>query len=60
MKTIMPFKPNYHQERASRDRAKNAKKQEKLRKREQAAAERKARASASGTEQTRAPDDQLQ
>ncbi|HEX5278975.1 MAG TPA: hypothetical protein VFW28_02740 [Micropepsaceae bacterium] len=38
----MPFKPNYHQERASRDRVKNERKQEKLRKREAAAAERKA------------------
>jgi hypothetical protein len=38
----MAFKPNYHQERATRERAKNAKKQEKLRKREEAAAERKA------------------
>jgi hypothetical protein len=38
----MPVKPNYHQERASRERAKNAKNQEKLRKREETAAERKA------------------
>jgi hypothetical protein len=38
----MPSKPNYHQERVSRERAKNARKQEKLRKREEAAAERKA------------------
>jgi len=38
----MAFKPNYNQERASRERAKNVKKQEKLRKREEAAAERKA------------------
>ncbi len=37
----MPVKHNYHQERASRERAKNARKQEKLRKREEAAAERK-------------------
>ena len=47
----MPFKPNYHQERASRERAKNAKKQEKLRKREEAAAERK-----SAREKDRGPE----
>jgi hypothetical protein len=35
------FKVNYHQERASRERVKNARKQEKLRKREEASAERK-------------------
>jgi len=38
----MAFKPNYRQERASRERTKNERKQEKLRKREEAAAERKA------------------
>jgi hypothetical protein len=37
----MPFKPNYNQERASRERTKNAKKQEKLRKRDEATAQRK-------------------
>jgi hypothetical protein len=57
----MAFKPNYYQERASRERVKNAKKQEKLRKREEAAAERKAaRDKESGTEQTQTPDDQNQ
>jgi hypothetical protein len=57
----MAFKPNYYQERASRERVKNAKKQEKLRKREEAAAERKAaRDKESGTEQTPTPDDQNQ
>lgn len=56
----MPFKPNYHQERASRERAKNERKQEKLRKREEAAAQRKAARDASSTAgQTRTPDDQL-
>jgi hypothetical protein len=56
----MPFKPNYHQERASRERAKNERKQEKLRKREAAAAERKAARDASSIAgQTRTPDDQL-
>jgi hypothetical protein len=57
----MAFKPNYYQERASRERVKNAKKQEKLRKREEAAAERKAaRDKESGTEPTQTPDDQNQ
>ena len=57
----MAFKPNYYPERASRERVKNAKKQEKLRKREEAAAERKAaRDKESGTEPTQTPDDQNQ
>lgn len=55
----MPFKPNYHQERASRERAKNERKQEKLRKREAAAAERKAaRDTSPEAGQSQTPDDQ--
>jgi hypothetical protein len=38
----MAMKPNYRQERATRDRAKEAKKQEKLRRREEDSAKRKA------------------
>ena len=38
----MPFKPNYRQARGERDRSKQQKKQEKLRKREEDAARRKA------------------
>ena len=38
----MAMKPNYRQERLSRERNKDAKKQEKLRKREEDAARRKA------------------
>jgi hypothetical protein len=38
----MPFKPNYNQQRADRERAKQKKQQEKLRKREEDAARRKA------------------
>jgi hypothetical protein len=38
----MAFKPNYNQERATRDRNKQQKKQEKLQKREEDAAKRKA------------------
>lgn len=38
----MVFKPNYNAQRAERTRAKQAKKEEKLREREQAATRRKA------------------
>lgn len=38
----MAMKPNYRQERMSRERNKDAKKQEKLRKREEDSAKRKA------------------
>ena len=38
----MVFKPNYNAQRAERNRAKQAKKDEKLREREEAAARRKA------------------
>lgn len=38
----MAMKPNYRQERASRERAKDQKKQEKLRRREEESAKRKA------------------
>ena len=38
----MAMKPNYRQERAARDRGKESKKQEKLRRREEDAAKRKA------------------
>jgi hypothetical protein len=37
----MVFKPNYNQQRAERDRAKQAKKEAKLREREEQAAERR-------------------
>ena len=38
----MPFKPNYRQARGERDRAKQHKKEERLRKREEDTARRKA------------------
>jgi len=38
----MVFKPNYNMQRAERNRAKQAKKDEKLREKEEAAARRKA------------------
>jgi hypothetical protein len=45
----MVFKPNYNMQRAERNRAKQAKKDEKLREKEEAAARRKAELE-SGTE----------
>ena len=38
----MAIRPNYRQDRAARERVKDSRKQEKLRKREEASAERKA------------------
>lgn len=38
----MPFKPNYNMERSDRDRAKAMKKKEKLQRREEESAKRKA------------------
>jgi hypothetical protein len=46
---IMVFKPNYNQQRAERDRAKQAKKEAKIREREDAAATRR-RAEQDGTQ----------
>jgi hypothetical protein len=42
----MPFKPNYNQQRAERNRLKQAKKDAKLREREDAVARRKAESDA--------------
>jgi len=44
----MVFKPNYNMQRAERNRAKQAKKDEKLREKEEAAARRKAEPEAGG------------
>ena len=44
----MVFKPNYNMQRAERNRAKQAKKDEKLRDKEEAASRRKAELDASG------------
>ncbi len=49
----MVFKPNYNMQRAERNRAKQAKKDEKLREKEEAAARRKAEIE-SGVEPTQA------
>ena len=54
----MPFKPNYRQARGERDRAKQQKKQEKLRKREEDAAARKTELEPGGVE-TAAPDPEV-
>jgi hypothetical protein len=43
----MAFKPNYNQQRAERTRAKQAKKEEKLRRRDEETAKRKAAREAS-------------
>ena len=56
----MVFKPNYNQQRAERDRAKQAKKEAKLREREDAAAERRkteqsGSVAATETEEPRSP-----
>ena len=50
----MVFKPNYNLQRAERNRAKQAKKDEKLREKEEAAAKRKAIIDAGGI-----PDDPM-
>ncbi len=44
----MVFKPNYNMQRAERNRAKQAKKDDKLREKEEAAARRKAEIDAGG------------
>lgn len=44
----MVFKPNYNMQRAERNRAKQAKKDEKLREKEEAASRRKAELEAGG------------
>ncbi len=50
----MVFKPNYNMQRAERDRAKQARKDEKLREKEEAAARRKAE-EAAGTAPSDSP-----
>lgn len=49
----MAFKPNYKQQRAERDRAKQARKQEKLRQRQEESEQRKA-----GTDTPQRTDDE--
>ena len=52
----MAFKPNYNQQRSERNRVKEAKKQEKLQRREEEVAKRKA-ARDDGIDATPVPDD---
>ena len=51
----MVFKPNYNMQRAERNRAKQAKKDEKLREKEQAAARRKAEEAGGAPSDVEAP-----
>lgn len=51
----MVFKPNYNMQRAERNRAKQAKKDEKLREKEQAAARRKAEEAGEAPSDVEAP-----
>jgi hypothetical protein len=53
----MAFKPNYNQQRAERNRAKEQKKQEKLQRREEEAAKRKAGPDDPATDGEPAADD---
>ena len=51
----MVFKPNYNMQRAERNRAKQAKKEEKLREKEQAVARRKAEEAGEAPSDVEAP-----
>lgn len=53
----MVFKPNYNHQRAERDRAKQAKKEAKLREREDAAAQRRKSEQEEGVPATTASDE---
>lgn len=52
----MPFKPNYRFERIERERKKQAKKEEKLKRRQENAAAGEAEAAPENTEQTPHPE----
>jgi hypothetical protein len=47
---VMPFKPNYNQQRAERDRQKRAKREEKLKLKEERTAQRKGTSEESAVE----------
>ena len=53
----MAFKPNYNQQRAERNRAKEQKKQEKLQKRQEESERRKAERDPDGVNPSDAADD---
>lgn len=52
----MAFKPNYNQQRAERNRAKQAKKDDKLRQQQEQVAQRKA----AGTDQDETTEDEIE
>jgi hypothetical protein len=52
----MAFKPNYHQQRGDRNRAKAQKQQEKLERRDEAAAKRRAERDDPSPAQTEMPE----
>jgi hypothetical protein len=54
----MAFKPNYNQQRAERDRAKQAKRDEKLRQRQEQVAQRRGKDAADDTPDDISPDEQ--
>ena len=56
----MPFKPNYKQERSDRNRTKAQKKQEKLQRREEDSAKRKAARETGQPSQDATDDDQIE
>jgi len=56
----MPFKPNYKQERSDRNRAKAQKKQEKLQRREEDSAKRKAARETGQSSKDATSNDQLE
>jgi len=52
----MPFKPNYNQQRAERNRLKQAKKDAKLRERDEAVTRRKSEQEAAAPSEAKSPD----
>ncbi len=52
----MPFKPNYNQQRAERNRLKQAKKEAKLRERDEAVTRRKSEQEAATVSETKSPE----
>jgi hypothetical protein len=52
----MPFKPNYNQQRAERNRLKQAKKEAKLRERDEAVTRRKSEQEAASSSEAESPE----
>ena len=53
---MMPFKPNYNQQRAERNRLKQAKKDAKLRERDEAVSRRKSEQEAAPSSEAKSPE----